>query len=432
MGTVLLPRPVLKLFKDNTPLGEGADAKGILELRVSDADVKSVEFVSVQKEGTRTSLGKGTFDDFLSNDDYTTWAYFWNTASTSGEYKVSGVVTHGSGVITETLPVSISLIGTIPLTLYGAMPAKTDSTNTPSLLGIFTPDQCVTEAECRAFCGSTKERYVACKIYVRAPIDAGGMNGTFFIERIGARLFIDSDGDDIRDYDEVNLYGTNPESKDTDKDGFPDDRELLGATNPRGGTTTGEALINLNSDIAQSADSLESIIPVTSSLALLHVGMTKEDGASSSSPVEIIARGRALPHSFVTLFIFSRPFTAVVPTDKEGNFTYTLPRELADGTHHIYATISAMNGTPLLRSDAYVFVKSGNHVGRTHALPVSAAYDVDMQIALFDSSFLASLFLFAGLFLFVCAFWWRNRSVQSGATVPHSHQKPFGHVVYLK
>ncbi|KKW35400.1 MAG: hypothetical protein UY81_C0042G0007, partial [Candidatus Giovannonibacteria bacterium GW2011_GWA2_53_7] len=76
VDTPALSRPVLKLFQDDTPLVDGSEAKGVLELRVSDSDVKSVDFVSLRTEGVRTLLGKGALDDLLSDEDYTTWVYF--------------------------------------------------------------------------------------------------------------------------------------------------------------------------------------------------------------------------------------------------------------------------------------------------------------------------------------------------------------------
>lgn len=262
--------------------------------------------------------------------------------------------------------------------------------------------------------------------YVTTSINSSE-EGSFLDGRVGARLFIDTDDDGIRDYDEVNLYDTNPRSADSDKDGFPDSAELLGATNPRGGITTSEALSSLNGEVFSSSDSLEKIVPALSSLAILRVAVA-EDESASSTPLESIVYGTGLPNAYVTLFIFSRPFTAVVQADEEGNFAYTLPRELADGTHRIYATIGATNGTPLLRSEGYVFVKRGSQVGRPSVLPVVAIQEVDVWNALVDSSLFASLFLFAGLGLFACAFWWRQRT-----PVPiHHHTKPLSHVIYLK
>ncbi len=44
----------------------------------------------------------------------------------------------------------------------------------------------------------------------------------------------DTDGDELSDYDEVTVYGTNPLVQDTDGDGFPDGAEVRSGNNPKG------------------------------------------------------------------------------------------------------------------------------------------------------------------------------------------------------
>ncbi|PIZ95072.1 MAG: hypothetical protein COX81_01850 [Candidatus Magasanikbacteria bacterium CG_4_10_14_0_2_um_filter_37_12] len=47
-------------------------------------------------------------------------------------------------------------------------------------------------------------------------------------------LAIDTDGDGLRDVDEINKWGTDPTKMDTDGDGFADGVELLNGYNPVG------------------------------------------------------------------------------------------------------------------------------------------------------------------------------------------------------
>ena len=42
------------------------------------------------------------------------------------------------------------------------------------------------------------------------------------------------DGDGISDYDEINIWGTDPLNPDTDGDGFPDGLEIVTGYNPLG------------------------------------------------------------------------------------------------------------------------------------------------------------------------------------------------------
>lgn len=44
----------------------------------------------------------------------------------------------------------------------------------------------------------------------------------------------DSDGDQVSDFDEVEIYATDPLKQDTDGDGYPDGEELRSGNNPKG------------------------------------------------------------------------------------------------------------------------------------------------------------------------------------------------------
>jgi len=57
----------------------------------------------------------------------------------------------------------------------------------------------------------------------------------------------DTDGDGLKDGDEVKKYGTNPKNKDTDGDTLPDGQEVLGCTSPNNPDTDGDG-INDNVD----------------------------------------------------------------------------------------------------------------------------------------------------------------------------------------
>lgn len=56
---------------------------------------------------------------------------------------------------------------------------------------------------------------------------------------------LDSDGDRIPDVEEINKYGTDPHSYDTDKDGIGDRQELLDRTDPTSPDTDRDKLTDL-------------------------------------------------------------------------------------------------------------------------------------------------------------------------------------------
>lgn len=52
------------------------------------------------------------------------------------------------------------------------------------------------------------------------------------VEQIDETPTLDSDGDGITDYDEIEIYQTDPHSTDTDNDGYPNDEEIAAGYDP--------------------------------------------------------------------------------------------------------------------------------------------------------------------------------------------------------
>ncbi len=68
--------------------------------------------------------------------------------------------------------------------------------------------------------------------------------------------------------------------------------------------------------------------------------------------------GRALPNSFVTLYIYSTPIVVTVKTDISGAWKYTLDTELPNGSHNLYVATVDSGGKILAKSPAIPFVKT--------------------------------------------------------------------------
>jgi hypothetical protein len=190
-------------------------------------------------------------------------------------------------------------------------------------------------------------------------------------ERVGARMFQDSDGDGVTDYDEVNIYHTDLKKGDSNNDGVLDGQHLLLGTDPllvmpaavastssKATTTTSQPTVPvLSSKIAYenpqfSGEIKPEMLTVTNVKAV--PSNIPEQGTTSP---RIALSGKALPNSFVTLFIFSDPIVVTVKADESGAWTYTLDKELPDGTHQVMSAITDGGGHILAKSAPLPFVK---------------------------------------------------------------------------
>jgi hypothetical protein len=189
-------------------------------------------------------------------------------------------------------------------------------------------------------------------------------------ERVGARMFQDSDSDGITDYDEVNIYLTDPKKGDTNGDGVLDGQHLLLGTDPllvvpamptstsQVSTTTSQPPAPVSSgkityeDPKFSGDSKPDVVTVVNVKA---IPVNSPDKGTTS--IKLALSGSALPNSFVTLFIFSDPIVVTVKADESGAWTYTLDKELPDGTHQVLSAITDGGGHILAKSAPLPFVK---------------------------------------------------------------------------
>lgn len=244
-----------------------------------------------------------------------------------------------------------------------------------------TPAACENIKECAVYCEQAEVwKMGACIAFARTQIKEEAMpvpapsaplkeENTVIAERVGVRVFMDSDTDGVNDYDEVNIYRTNPEIADSDKDGVPDGTELLARTNPLGkemvlpvdavatsavpATTTAPLAVASYEDVVVSKELTSNL------LAVQEVVVSKVATNTEGKPVakELTLKGKALPNSFVTLYIFSEPIVVTVRTDASGEWSYTLDKELPDGDHRVVSAITDSGGRILAKSEPLPFVK---------------------------------------------------------------------------
>lgn len=187
-------------------------------------------------------------------------------------------------------------------------------------------------------------------------------NENIIRERIGEDAIKDDDMDDITNYDEINLYKTDPFSADTDGDGYRDGDEVINGYNPI--LSVREATVEYQSP-KENGVIRDDILQVVA----IETFTTDVEEEGSGSPKALIT-GRALPNSFVTLHIFSTPVVVTVKTDADGNWTYVFDKDIDEGEHEIYIAITDNTGQIVARSEPFAFVRTAEAFEVAATLPL--------------------------------------------------------------
>ena len=298
------------------------------------------------------------------------------------------------------------------------------------------PEEVSTPEKLKDFCGELSHADICIKILLQndlaneATLNAKkelltqikNQERQLFTERIGAREFVDSDMDGIADYDEVNIYHTDPNDQDTDHDGFPDGAEILAHTNPLGGkrveigTSTTmvihDEFVKLENPHL-SGTTFPKLFTVDDVSFVQNIAQ-KQDGSASSS--ELLFRGYAIPNSFVTLYIFSDPIVVTIKTDETGAWTYVLDKALPDGSHEVYSAITDARGHILAKSEPLPFVKTASavSVGAAVLLPGNTEPGFFSGASLY--AFIAIIIGILGIALSIIGFVVRRRDVENIGT----------------
>lgn len=189
-------------------------------------------------------------------------------------------------------------------------------------------------------------------------------------QRTGARIFTDTDGDGISDYDEINIFHTDPTKRDSFSSGYSDGATLLSQSSGAGATagTTTSPQITLLGGLAVENPKITG----TTQANILNVASVasvelKENAEGKKEVSKALFKGKALPNSFVKVYFFSDPIVVTVKTDDQGNWSYILDKTLPDGAHTVYVAMVDNGGRILAKSSPLPFVKEAS------ALTVEAA-----------------------------------------------------------
>lgn len=184
----------------------------------------------------------------------------------------------------------------------------------------------------------------------------------------GFSLYRDSDNDGLSDYDEVNIYGTDPLKAFTSGSELTDGERVLQGLNPL--DVVNEPIMREDPreegtvvrDLFKIRDiRVNQIVERTRPVRVQNAeGALVETGEMETVPdaAEIVFSGTALPNSIVTLYIFSTPIVVTVKADANGEWTYTLDHELEDGEHNVFVASVDTTGRILAKSDPIPFVKT--------------------------------------------------------------------------
>jgi hypothetical protein len=161
---------------------------------------------------------------------------------------------------------------------------------------------------------------------------------------------VDSDGDGVSDFDEENIYFTDPNNPDTDNDGVIDGIEVIRGFDPL--NPAAEAIIAYESPKESFGLVRSDVLKVS---GVTPVVVLEEGG--ETLPVQAEIKGTGLPNSFVTLYVFSTPVVVTVKTDETGSFAYTFDKELEDGEHEVYVAVTDNAGAIIAQSNPFRFIK---------------------------------------------------------------------------
>jgi len=290
-------------------------------------------------------------------------------------------VTFAQTRVPQSSPVKPSLVGNVPFERIENILSLT-SVRPPELPSVVRNPQ-----EFQQFCTDLKNIDICAQVLVKNKLLSSETiiertqalrqnheeEKKIFDERTGARVFVDSDNDELTDYDEVNIYHTNPKDGDTDRDGIFDGDEISSRSNPRrkASMVSFDARASTTRSVAPSISILvaennplvsgttdQELLVVKEVIALSNATSTSASGAlSNPRTTHITFTGTAMPNSFVTLYIFSEPIVVMVKTNSIGEWSYTLDKELPDGTHHVMSAITDGDGRVLAKSSPLPFVK---------------------------------------------------------------------------
>jgi hypothetical protein len=391
-GAYTPPKPgTILFFRDGKLIEPSVRSGETIALRVDLTGVKEVSLERVGKD-ERAPLGVMTRDGQSSR-----WLFAWSVGNPpAGEYTIIAraksspggsvvgsrlvtILSSGGGTSPAPFPqppapssfaptefpdISLEALPEEPIfTRIGgeesvslSLPVRgvADLISTKDILSVknILPESIRSPEDLRVFC-STPEHDDVCLGLVPGALQTEAADTIKSAREEIARAFrerpeagTDSDQDGLSDFDEIHFFGTDPAHADSDKDGKKDGWEILNNTNPLVSGKT-QTVTFENPVLGGEEKNIEFSVRDV-------VAGVRSEGA----PLPVTFSGKAPAGTMVTLYIYSDPIIVRLETDKDGLWSYTLTKELPDGTHKAYVAMTDSAGRILAKSAPLPFVKS--------------------------------------------------------------------------
>lgn len=156
----------------------------------------------------------------------------------------------------------------------------------------------------------------------------------------------DPDKDGITNNEEYRL-GSSPTNPDSDQDGFLDGDEMKNGFDPLK-PSPGDKSDRMIFESPKEAGEIKKDVYKVEKIELVDL----ESGKG------LKLEGKALPNTYVTIYIYSDPVILTVKTDKNGNWSYVLDKGVEDGDHQVYVAVTDNTGKITAKSEPVAFVKT--------------------------------------------------------------------------